>query len=337
MRYILFFTALFCITLSAHAQTPSGFQRIQFLVGPEAPGAGQQVVIEAQGVGTFLQDAKFSWQRDGKVILSGIGERILTFTTGGVGVATKIHVDIHSASAGNFSKDFVFTPSNINLLWEADTSVPPLYRGKALYSAGSKINVIALAQVTAKGAAVSPNNLSYQWTVGGEPVPTASGVGRSTFSYYGNQLNQSEQIGLTVRYGGAAVGTASVVLPAVTPNVVFYVKDPLRGTLFDQALPTSIVLLGQEVTLSAQPFYFSNESLGKTVSYAWKLNNQPVTGDDTEKGVLTLRQSGSGQGQSLVSLELQNSDNYKFLQNAATQLRITFGQQQSGSSGAFGI
>jgi hypothetical protein len=334
---ILFIFALFFSGHTVNAQSITGIQRVQFLVGPEAPGPNEQVTIEAQGVGGFLQDAKFVWQKDGRVVQSGIGQRTLTFTTGGVGVQTRIHVDIHSASTGDFSKDFTFTPANINLIWEADTTVPPLYRGKAFYSAGSKITLIALAQVTANGKIISPNSLSYQWSVGGEPVASASGIGRTVFSYYGNQLNQSERISLAVKYGGSTVGTAALVLPAVNPSVMFYVKDPLRGILFDQALPSVISLLGQELTLSAQPFNFSNESIGKTISYNWKLNGQPVTGDDTEKGVLTLRQSGSGQGQSVISLQLENSDNYKFLQNAATQLIINFGKQQNGTSGAFGI
>ncbi len=338
LRNTLFFAvALFCFALSTHAQSLNGqVQTVEFLVSPQAPGPNENVTIEAQGVGGFLGGAMITWQKDGKTVLSGVGESKYSFITGGTGVQTKIHIDIHSASQGNFTKDYTFVPSNIHLIWEANTSVPPMYRGKALYSAGSQIKVIALPQVVSNGSVVAANRLSYQWNVGGEPVVAASGVGRSVFTYYGNQLNRSENIVLNVSYGGALVGSAAVTLPAVAPGILFYVKDPLRGTLFDQALPSAFSLVGQELTLNAQPFYFANESLGKTVTYAWTLNGQEVTGPDTDRGLLTLRQSGSGQGQSVVGLELQNTDTYKFLQTASAQLQIIFGQQ-TNSTGAFGI
>jgi hypothetical protein len=175
---------------------------------------------------------------------------------GGAGTQTRIHVDIHSGTQGDFSKDFVFTPSNVRLIWEADTSVPPLFRGKALYSLGSRIKVVALPQVIANGAAIPPEVLSYQWSVDGEPVPNASGIGRSTLAYYGNQLKQGEQISLKVLYKGAAVGSASLVLQNTPPKILLYARDPLRGPLFDQALPASVSLLGKELTLQAQPYYF---------------------------------------------------------------------------------
>lgn len=338
LRNISFFVAvLFCFAVSAHAQSATGqLQTVNFTVSPEVPGPTEAVVITAQGVGGFLGDAMITWQRDGKTILSGVGERSLSFTTGGTGVSTKIHVTIHSSSQGDFSKDFVFVPSNVHLVWEAHTSVPPLYRGKALYSVGSQIKLIALAQVASNGSFIAPSRLSYQWQVGDEPVVSASGVGRSTFTYYGNQLKQNEQVSLGVFYGGIQVGSASVTIPAVNPGILFYVKDPLRGLLLDQALPPTISLSGKELTLYAQPFSFATQSLGKTITYTWMLNGQEITNTSGNNGILTLRQSGSGQGESVVSLELQNTDTYKFLQTAEAQLRIVFGLQTS-STGAFGI
>jgi hypothetical protein len=337
LRNILFLSVFFFgFALFAHAQSLSNFTQVQFGVAPQTPGPNTEVTIAAQGVGGFLQDAQFTWQKDGATALSGVGESTYTFVTKEVGVPTRIHVEIISA-AGNFTKDFTFTPANINLLWESDTSVPPLYRGKALYTPGSKIKVVALPQVFVDGAAIAQQALSYQWSVNGNPVSSASGVGRSVFEYYGNQLNKSESVSVTIKYGGASVGSASTVISAAKPFIAFYVKDPLRGVLFDQTLPSVVSLIGQELTLFAQPYYFSNESFGKTLSYAWTLNGEEVTGPDTEKGVLTLRQSGAGEGQSSIGLKLENSDDYKFIQNAAAQLMIVFGLQSSQNGASFGL
>src|SRR3989344_3006939 len=119
---------------------------IQYVVYPEVPGPNQTVNIEAQGVGSFLGEADITWTHDGKVVQSGVGVRKYTFTTGALGQKTTVGISIDS-SQGLFSKTFSFTPSLINLVWEADTTVPPFYLGKALYSAGSSYKVVAFPTV----------------------------------------------------------------------------------------------------------------------------------------------------------------------------------------------
>ncbi len=93
------------------------------------------------------------------------------------------------------------------------------------------------------------------------------------------------------------MGGASLTIPATDPEIGMYVKDPLRGVLYDQALPSSVSLAGQEVTLRAVPYYFANESISNgSVSYVWALNGNTVTGPNSAQGELTLRQTQGGQG-----------------------------------------
>jgi hypothetical protein len=341
MRHNLAITlAVFSLLVGGvvHAQTLDGQNTtIQFEVDPEVPGPNQQVTIDAQGVGGFLGDAMITWQQNGKTALSGAGEHSFSFFTGGVGTQTKIHVVVNSPSLGTFTKDFTFIPTLVNLLWEANTSVPPLYRGKALYSPGSQIKIIALPQVVSNGALLPASRLSYKWSVGDEPATDRSGLGRSTFTFSGNQLNPSETVSVDVYFGSTLVGHGAITIPATQPDVLFYVQDSLRGTLLDQALPSSIALAGQEVTLNAQPLYFASESIGNSLTYNWALNNQTVTGPNTSKGLLTLRQTGGGVGQSLVSLDLQNSNTSAFLQTVSAKLNIIFGQQTGSAASGFGL
>jgi hypothetical protein len=337
LRNSIFLVSLFLLcALSAHAQTLGQTNPVQFVVDPEVPAPGAQVTITAQGVGGFLGDSTITWQKNGTTELSGVGERTFSFVVGAVGTPTRIHVNINSPSQGNYSKDFTFTPSLVHLIWEANTSVPPLFRGKALYSAGSQIKVVALPQFVVGGVSVSSNRLSFEWSVGGEPATEQSGLGRAVFTYAGNQLKQNETISVTVSYGGSPVGQADLTLPAVNPSVLFYVQDPLRGTLFDQALPGVISLAGKEVTLRAEPYYFSNETLNSALTYSWKLGGQKITGPNSDQGILTLRQEGNGVGEGYLTLDLQNTDNNQFLQAASTALHILFGQDTSVNS-AFGI
>ena len=340
-KIIFLFAILFFAGSIVHAQTlgSSGVDPVQFIINPDIPGPNQQTTIEVQGVGTFLGDANITWQENGKTVSAGVGLKTFTFTTGDIGVTTRIHVIINSSIQGTITRDFAFTPTRINLVWEAKTSVPPMYLGKALYSAGSAVTVTAFPQVVVAGKTVSANNLSFQWSLNDTPNTEQSGTGHNVFSFQGSQLNNGEQVSVDVYFGSAHVGQASMFIPAVDPEVLFYDKDPLRGVVYDQAFPSTISLAGQEITVQAVPYYFANESLasGET-SYAWQLNGSDTSGPDSANGILTLRQSGSGAGQANLSVQVQDADPTQFVQVAQAVLTIIFGGQASASnSSAFGL
>jgi hypothetical protein len=309
---------------------------VQYIVTPEVPGPGDTVTIEVQGVGTFLGDATITWQKDGKVVQSGAGSRSYSFVAGGLGSMTRIHIDIKSATNGSFSKDFIFRPSVISLVWEADTSAPPLYLGKPLYSAGSPLKVVAFPNVVINGSRVAAQSLSYQWSRGGDYVADASGLGRSAYSFAGDQLQKEEDITVDVYFGQTLVGRGGIAIPAADPQVVLYERDALRGALYDLALPPAFNLNAKEITVLAQPYSFARSSLTDgSLEYAWTLNDNDIAGPDSARGLLTLRQTGAGVGSAELQVSLQNNSTDQLVQSAQAAVSILLGQASSGS--LFGI
>lgn len=304
---------------------------IQYVVVPEAPGPNQSVTIEAQGVGSFLGSANLVWTQDGKVVEEGIGARTYTFTTGPLGQKTTVRVSVDS-SQGTFAQTFLFNPSLINLVWEADTSLPLFYKGKALYSAGSDYKVMALPSVYSNGTRVSASALSYQWSRAGNSIPEQSGLGRTVLSLTGDQLQASEDVAVDVYYGNVLAGRGAVSIPASSPQIILYARDPLRGVLYDAALPTAISLVAKEITVQAEPFYFSNKAKkAGLVQYAWTLDGQETAGPDSAQGILTLRQTGSGTGGAVLGVSMQNNNPDQFVQTASTALQLIFGAQTGNS------
>ncbi len=304
---------------------------IQYVVTPEAPGPNQQVTIEAQGVGSFLGSANLTWVQDGEVVLDGVGERRYSFVTGSLGQKTTVRVSIDS-SQGAFAQTFVFNPSLINLVWEADTTVPLLYKGKALYSAGSDYKVVALPSVYSGGARVGASALSFQWSRAGESLPEQSGLGRFVLAMTGDQLQASEDIAVDVYYGNVLAGRGGVSIGASAPRIVLYPRDPLRSALYDSAIPGAISLVGKELTVQAEPYYFSNKAKnGGALPYIWMLNDNETTGPDASRGILTLRQTGTGTGAATLGVSVQNSIADQFVQNASASVQILFGAQTGTS------
>ena len=338
MKYLpkLLVSLWLLVPLMAIAQTLP--DPVQYAVAPETPGPNSPVSIEIGGVGNFLGNAAITWKKDGVVVLQGAGAIRYNFTTNAIGKATTIDILIQSQTQGTISKQFVFNPSAVNLVWEADTTVPPFYRGKALYSAGSPLRVVALPVVIVGNSRIAANALSYQWSVNDQLQPAMSGLGRSSISFTGDQLNAAEIISVDAYYGAAKVASGEVTVPASEPQLVLYERNALRGLILDVAFPSTITLVGKEITVQAVPFYFSRpNSTSGSLQYAWQLNGQEATGPNAQDGILTLRQTGSGDGAAQIAVTLQDYNADTFIQSASTALNLLFGSSASALSNLFGI
>lgn len=308
---------------------------VQFIVAPEIPGPQEKVTIQMQGVGAFLGDATITWKENGKVMLTGVGERMYSFTTGTLGTQTTITVSVNSQTQGLIEKSFLFRPSIVQLLWEADTTAPLFYRGKTFYSAGANIKVVAFPTVIVNNTRVSNNSLSFQWSRNDDPLPDQSGVGRNMLTIAGDELQAGENVALDVYLGGTRVAHGSVAIPVSSPSLLLYNRDPLRGEMLDVAFPTAISLNSKEITIQAEPYFFSKTSkkVG-LLQYTWLLNNEEITGPDSDIGLLTLRQTGQGGGGASIGVQLQNNDPDALIQTAEAALQIIFG---TNSSNLFGL
>ena len=334
--FILAAAASFFIFATEAAAQTLGASPVQYTVTPEAPSPGATVNIDIAGVGTFIGDSNITWQQDGKTVESGVGKHSYTFVAGPLGSQTTVVATINSSSQGVISKSFTFRPSLVDMLWEAQTSVPPWYAGKSLYTAGSTITVTAIPQIVSNGKTLSANSLSFQWSRNGTPMPQASGGGQSSITFAGNQLYSQEDVSVDVLLGGAAVAHGEIIIPASKPQVVLYVQDPLRGTLYDSALSDSLSLSQTEITVQAVPYFFANSSINNgSVPFAWTLNGSDASGPQTAQGVLTLRQSGSGAGQASLAVSMQNNDSDKYVQSAQTALTILFGGASASAFNSF--
>ncbi len=307
-------------------------QPVQYIVSPETPGPYAPVYIEAQGIGSFLGNSTITWSVDGTSVRSGIGVRTFSFTTGGLGKTTRVDVVINSSDYGTLEHTFVFNPSQLSLVWEANTTVPPFYRGKALMSPGAAVRVVAFPTVLEGGALVAASGLSYQWRLNGSPMPAQSGLGQNVFAFTSDELHLGETVSVDAFYGAATAGHAEITIPAVRPALVLYEHDPLRGVLYNQALGAQFSMPSSELTVRAEPYFFSIESARRgALQYSWQLNGQDITGPNTTQGELTLRQTGAGQGSAGLSVLLQNNDTARILQAAQTTASVLFGAQGGGS------
>jgi hypothetical protein len=323
----LFFIVLFGTPIFAFAQanlTPNSFlQNINATISPEIPGANEQVTIDIQDYSIDLNGAMIVWSINGKKITSGTGMTQFIFQTGNVGVTSDVKATITPSGSPSFTKDFIFIPSNINLIWEAQTYTPPFYEGKALFTDQSQMTVAALPTFVQNGKVVPKENLVYTWKLNGDILQTKSGYGKYFASIVGGFFGGLQVVEVDASSAdGTLQGSATATINPSQTQIVVYQNHPLFGILTNNAIVNSFQMTDKESSFVAEPFYFSrNFSVAPDMTLNWSVNGAPA-GAGANGNMITLRQNSTQNGTSAVFVTATH--NTKTSQQAQTQFSISY-------------
>jgi len=292
-------------------------------LSPENPGPGQSATASVTSFLVNLDSLKISWYVDGKLVLSGIGEKKLKFTTAPVGVTKTVEVTVELAS-GPETKTFVLRAGDVDVLWQVtDSFAPPFYRGKTLLTSEAKIKAVAMPNVrTTSGTAVKPGNMIYRWTKNSNFDQPNSGYGKNSYTFSSAYLNDVETITVEATDAAGNGGTAkqtAVMVPS-NPKILFYEESPLLGIRYNHALESPFVLASNEMTIVAEPYYLVPKNpISPRLVYSWTINEKPI-GSPKEKNVLVVRKGANQTGTAKVQLSIDNF--LSLMQNVKATLLI---------------
>lgn len=301
-------------------------------INPANPGSYEQVSISIESYLTDLQKAIIKWSVDGKTVSHGRGRQTFSFQNGGPGKTTFVSVSVSTNSGSVFTKDFSFTPVGITILWEANTYTPPFYKGKALMVPQAQIRVAAVPDT---GSAISPfgtGNMVYTWEKNGLVHEGSSGFGKNVFSFTGPTPFNEIDVRVSVSSLDDSMNSEMrVFVPLARPLILFYEKHPLLGILYNKPLKGDFSLGKKEISLSAEPYFFSNEdSEYATLRYNWAVNGSTV---QSYGRTLTLRNETGEKGDSLVSLSMRGLT--KTSQSASQELKVHLDEEGSAGRPTF--
>jgi hypothetical protein len=287
---------------------------------PTYPKPYENVFLSLSMYTEDLNSATITWHKDGKSVLSGKGEARYSFKAGAAGEETSIEIVVKLLNGNSFSKSFRLNPASVDLVWEADTYVPPFYKGKALHSRQGALKIVAMPEFVKNRARVSPSNLVYQWSNGLEGYQGQSGYGKSTLVINGSILGKTERVEVTVTDPTDGITTVGYLdIPPIDPEIVFYENNPYYGYLFNSAIASIFNLDGDEVQIFAAPYFFSKES--GSLKYNWRLNGQSIPSLIDSRTAIFRKPEGES-GQSNIFLSAENSS--RILQQADKSLTINF-------------
>lgn len=298
-------------------------------VSPEVPKPGDEVTITAELYGDInINTILLTWKINGRTELSGIGKKEFTFTMPEAGKLTTVTLEANPRNAPIITKTFNFAPVDVDILWQANTYTPPFYKGKALFTPESNVTFIALPNIIVNNKKVDSTETVYTWSVNRTVDGPNSGFGKSSYNYTGSILLRPVIIEVEA-YAAANTafkGKNMFQLKHVFPQALIYEDHPLYGILFNKALVNQYTPKGDEVELSAVPYFFSTQGRNTSTSFKWNLNNSPLVLPDFQNSAI-FRRKDNKKGSAVISLTIGNPE--KILQKAVTGFNLIFNEKSS--------
>lgn len=311
------FITFFILAQTTAAQTGE----LTINITPRHPEPFQTVNISVEDFSRNINNENISWSLNGTVQKTGVGEKRFSFETGALGTVSRITVNV-----GGSSQEITIRPTQIDLIWQADTQTPPFYRGKAMHTNQSALTIVAEPHFfSSQGTRINPDSLIYKWKRDGRVSDSASGYGLKTFSVAPPVLAKPETIEVEVSSSdNTFFSTASITIPITESEVLVYENHPLYGIMFNRLLNgQEFQMNNPETSFVAFPINFSTvQNLANDLKYNWRLNSFLIDQNDRE---VIFRRPESGSGRSAISLNVSNPD--KFMQTATAQMTAAFSQQ----------
>lgn len=281
---------------------------ISFSTDPISPAPNEQVEVTIESLSYNLNNYFITWYLDGRKEQGNYGMTSFSFVTGGVGEASEVSVVIQINASQVIRKNLTISPVEIDLIWEADTYVPPFYRGKALPNRESNMKVVAIPQT----ATITPNNaydLIYYWRKNRKSVPTESGYGRQAYSFEKNILNSEENISVMIEdRNGITTAEKSIDLEQFfKPEIIMYLRDDEGRLLTNKALEDNTKIVSLPFTISAEPYYFSRDI--ENITFDWNINGQDIFPEQelTKTDITLYPETGVNSAQIKVGVENSTS------------------------------
>lgn len=187
----------------------------------------------------------------------------------------------------------------VDLIIEGRTYVPYFYEGRSEPTPGNIARAVAILppEITAT---------DFQWQIGNQYIKTTNNF----VDFIWPRMNRELLINLTVTdSNNHKVATVSESVQASSPEVFFYEINSLRG-ISEVAVRDPLILIGDEVSIKAEPYFFGFGNLLSTTAGTWNVREVEVVTDVVDWRIVSLlRKEGFEQTKAEVTLNIRNLEN----------------------------
>lgn len=287
---VILFTPFFVQT-TAHAQIALGVtENIALTISPQYPRPGDTVTVSLDAYTVNTIGATVLWYVNDVEQPDLRNERTISTTAGGLGERSEIRATIVHANGTSINTTTAITPTNTDIILEADTYIPAFYKGRALPSMSAPVRAIVITNTREGGDAAA---YSYDWRLDGSSMYGGPVLGKQSVNMTMPRYDDEVLSVVVYNTRGEAIGRSALKLESVEPELHFYEDNPLRG-LSRKAIGSQYVLVGDEVSVHGKPYFLDATPSERGDTYKWNVNNTPVTNDNSDQHIITLRKSDQG-------------------------------------------
>ncbi|OGG77522.1 hypothetical protein A3B35_01775 [Candidatus Kaiserbacteria bacterium RIFCSPLOWO2_01_FULL_54_24] len=319
--FVVLFAGILCaaaVYLPAVASAQASTQLNPFFgadltleLSPLYPRPGETVRVTARSILVDLSSATLEWLENGKKVAGGVGVTFVDAKAGALGTETTVTAMVFEDGIEVRRESARIHPTELELLWESNSYVPPFFRGRALPSAGTTLSLEAIPRLKrGDGSSVPDTEITFTWRRNGYVVQEVSGRGASKVTLESPSLFGVDTITVEARTSdGLFESAASVRIPSVEPRLVLYEKHPLFGVMYHNAIPPRSFRPEIETSFTAVPYFAEAlaDNDGRLV-YEWRVNGNPIANDPARPNSITINARGSS-GLALIELALSHATN----------------------------
>ena len=255
---------------------------------PDYPNPEDSITVTLNDYQSSNFGATIEWYIDGVLLTEAKNQRKITTNAGSVGQSSIIKAVMTGPTGRSEVASRTIRPIYLDIIVEPQTHVPDFYSGRALPSIGSIVNLTALLN---DGSMVN-SELIYTWRVNDQVIDAGPVRGRNKVSFttpQGSSIILSLQV---TRLDGTVLARRSLVIPSVSPEVVFYEMNTLYG-LSSQAVRSNFNMSGNSATLMAEPYYLDSRVYNQPSLAEWKIDNYPAGSSGNNPYAITLERTGN--------------------------------------------
>ncbi len=277
---------------------------LSLAASPSSPSPGAMVTVQA-ATPTFDKDrAFFAWTVDGKARpdFSGNGKNEIRLAAGDIGSQIRVSVSVSPSEGDGGDASLMIRVSGLSLTYVAQTLIPRWYRGKALPTTNSIVDIIAIPEFVINGTRVAPENLIYHWSMD-DQTNALTGAGKQVFQIRTSDLpGISHQVDVTIEDTDRKIHKEGrMIIEPGDPRVVIYPSTPLGGIESRSANGAALQKRGL-VDVAGEAFYFPATSR-QNLAWSWDLGGTPVS-PSAGPALATIDTSSLQQGTTPLTLRV---------------------------------
>lgn len=331
---VLLFAGL--LFAASPAQAQFGNQetgRLSLSMSPEHPVPNESVHVSLESALIDLTESDIVWYVNDKVYAQGPGLKETDILSGPLGSQTNISATARARDGATAAGDAVIAPAEVDLLWESDSYIPPLYRGRALPSPGTALRMHAIVRFKS-GSRAPESDVLYTWKRNGSVVKSASGRGKSSALFPSPALFATDIIEVNAStLDGSREGAARVQISSTEPVLTMYQDHPLFGIMYNNALSDITSLSDTETTFAAVPYFAEAESPDDArLMYSWSVNGRSIEADEARRSALTVNADKSD-GIARIALSITHAANLAMRASHAWRILFSSNNDNGGFTG----